>query len=132
MQDTMSQVRPDKDRVLAAELVAGATQEEAARAAGMGVRTAQRRMADPGFRALLDQLRDETVRAVADALKQAAVGSVETLIALQDEQYPPAVRARSAIGVLDQLTRYQRSAEFDDRLRALETAKQSEYIAEVR
>ena len=139
MEDMLSQARPDKDRLLATALVGGASQEEAAAAAGMKVRTVQRRVADPGFQALLDQrraeveqLRAETVRAVADGLKRAAVGSVATLIELQDQQYPPAVRVRAATAALDQLTRYQRTAEFDDRLRALEAGTASEYGGEVR
>jgi len=127
MTSIASSSRSGKDHLLAAALVSGASQEEAAQAAGMSVRTAQRRMADEAFVEVLDALRRETVRAVADRLKAAATKSVETLIEMQDPQYPPGVRVRAATAVLDQLTRYQRSAEFDERLAALE-AEPPEYI----
>jgi hypothetical protein len=125
---TIRRNRRDTDRALVAALAAGRSQADAAASAGVSERTVRRRLGEAGFRSELDRLRAETVRATADALKRAALQAVETLVELQGPSSPPAVRLGAARAVLDHLVRYQRTAEFDERLRQLETAADSRLL----
>jgi len=90
------------EQVLLTALAFGATVENAARKAGIGERTAYRRLADPDFRARLSQARQEAVVRTAGMLTGAAVGSVKTLVDLQqDASVPAAVRRGAARDVLE-------------------------------
>ena len=100
------------DRALLQALACGATDEHAARKAGMSERTAYRRLDDPAFRAQLDQLRADMVERTAGLLTGAGMGSVKTLVDLQnDVAVPPGVRRRSARDVLEMGLKFREIAE---------------------
>jgi len=109
------------EQVLLTALAFGATVENAARKAGIGERTAYRRLADPDFRARLSQARQEAVVRTAGMLTGAAVGSVKTLVDLQqDASVPAAVRRGAARDVLEMAVKYRESAEMEQRVAAVE------------
>ena len=109
------------EQVLLTALAFGATVENAARKAGIGERTAYRRLADPDFRARLSQARQEAVVRTAGMLTGAAVGSVKTLVDLQqDASVPAAVRRGAARDVLEMAVKYRESAEMEHRVAAIE------------
>ena len=109
------------EQALLMALVIGATVENAARKAGIGERTAYRRLADPDFRARLSQARQEAVVRTAGMLTGAAVGSVKTLVDLQqDASVPAAVRRGAARDVLEMNVKYREFAEMEQRVAAIE------------
>jgi hypothetical protein len=71
-------VRKGADQALLVALACGATVENAARKAGLGERTAYRRLRDPVFLQQLQQLRAEMVQRTAAMLTGAGMGSVKT------------------------------------------------------
>ena len=110
-----------EEQALVTALAFGATVENAARKAGIGERTAYRRLADPDFRARLSQARQEAVVRTAGMLTGAAVGSVKTLVDLQqDASVPAAVRRGAARDVLEMAVKYRESAEMEQRVAAVE------------
>jgi len=114
-------VRKGADQALLTALACGATVENAARKAGLGERTAYRRLRDPAFLEQLQQLRTEMVQRTAAMLTGAGMSSVKTLIDLQnDAAVPPAVRRRSARDVLELGPRFRESAELEHRLARIE------------
>ena len=109
------------DRALLQALACGATIEHAARKAGVSERTAYRRLDDPAFREHLDQLRADMVQRTAGLLTGAGMGSVKTLVDLQnDVAVPPGVRRRSARDVLEMGRKFREIAELEQRLAAVE------------
>jgi hypothetical protein len=64
--------RRDVDEVLVAALAAGASYEEAARAAGVSKSTVRRRMGEAAFRARVFDTRDELLTALRGRLLRAA------------------------------------------------------------
>ena len=110
-----------EEQALVTALAFGATVENAARKAGVGERTAYRRLADPAFQARVDQARREAVLRTAGMLTGAALGSVKTLVDLQqDVSVPASVRRGAARDVLDMAVKYRESAEMEQRLAAIE------------
>jgi hypothetical protein len=67
------------DNALLLALASGQTVRDAARLAGIGERTATRRMADPGFRRRVNELRGEMVGRALGKLADAATEAVDTL-----------------------------------------------------
>src|SRR6516165_2675490 len=113
--------RKQADRALLQALACGATVESAARKAGVGERTAYRRLADPTFAEQLRRLRADMVERTAGLLTGAGMGSVKTLVDLQnDVAVPPGVRRRSARDVLEMGLKFREIAELEQRLAAIE------------
>jgi hypothetical protein len=113
--------RSEADKALLVALACGATVENAAQKAGVAVRTAYRRLADPRFRARLAQTRADVVQRIAGLLTGAGIGSVKTLVDLQnDVAVTPAVRRACARDVLEIGLRIRESADLKMRLAALE------------
>ena len=109
------------EQALLTTLAFGATVENAARKAGIGERTAYRCLADPAFRARLDQARLDAVLRTAGMLTGAALGSVKTLVDLQqDVAVPAGVRRGAARDVLEMAVKYRESAQMEQRVAALE------------
>jgi hypothetical protein len=88
------------ERILIA-LSCGATAAAAAREAGVGTRTVERRLADPAFRARLHQLRTETLERTGGALIAAGLRAVQTLLSLQDVSQPAPVRLGAAKALVE-------------------------------
>jgi hypothetical protein len=114
------------DELLLSALAAGSSVEDAARTAGLSVRTAYRRLADPTFARRLAQVRDELISAALGELVDCASEAVATLRALlsaSDER----VRLGAAKGTLEQLLRLRETLSLSQRLAALERTMQQRH-----
>jgi hypothetical protein len=114
-------VRTGAERVLLQALACGATVENAARKAGVCERTVYRRLADPAFCRQLRGLRTDMVQRTTGMLTGAGMGSVKTLVDLQNDVAVSAgVRRRSARDVLEMGLKFRETAELEQRLAAVE------------
>ena len=77
-------------------LAVGATVESAARRAGIGERTAYRRLADPAFQARLKQAQSDAVLRISAMLIGGSPSSIKRLFDLQHEPAAPAGVQRAA------------------------------------
>jgi hypothetical protein len=114
------------DELLLSALAAGSSVEDAARTAGVSIRTAYRRLRDPRFAARLAQARDELISAALGELVECASEAVATLRALlsaRDER----VRLGAAKSTLEQLLRLRETLTLSQRLAALERAMQQRH-----
>ena len=115
------------DRLLLRALACGATVENAAHKAGMGERTAYRRLADPKFQAELKKTSQEMFQRTAAVLSSANIGCIKTLVELhQDVAVQPNVRRGAARDVMELTLKFRDRADLELRLAALE-----EYVAGV-
>lgn len=114
--------RPRKkaDEALLLTLACGATVESAARQCRLCERTVYRRLADPDFQCRLQQVRADMVQRTAGMLTAAAGEAVKTLLALQKESEPAAVRLGAARAVLEIGLKLREAATLEGRLAALE------------
>jgi hypothetical protein len=112
--------RRNADEALLLALACGATVEAAARTAGISQSTAYRRLTEPAFRQRLQRVRSDMVQRTAGALTAAAQEAVRTLLALQKDTAPAAVRLGAARAVLEIGVKLRESAELEERLAALE------------
>jgi hypothetical protein len=101
-------------------LACGATVESAARKAGMGERTAYRRLSDPAFQEQLASLRFETVQRTAAMLSAASLEAVKTLVSLQESSVPAAVRLGAARSILELGSKMREMVELEQRLAGVE------------
>jgi hypothetical protein len=111
--------------LLLGALAAGSRVEQAAQSAGVSVRTAYRRLADPVFAHRLAQARDELISSALGELVECASEAVATLRALlsaSDER----VRLGAAKSTLDQLLRLRETLTLSQRLAVLERALQEQ------
>jgi hypothetical protein len=97
----MSEQRKKNEDSLLLALACGATVEAAARQCGLTERTIYRRLKDAAFKARLQAVRSDMVGRSAGLLTAAASEAVRTLLALQKESAPPAVRLGAARAVLE-------------------------------
>ena len=114
--------RRNADDALLAALAGGATVREAATTAGVGERTAWRRLDEEDFRRRLDEARRQTVRAAVDTLTRASTAAAATLATLLRQEYPPAVRLGAARSILELGGRLRESQDVLARIEALEAA----------
>ncbi len=125
----------EAEQALLQALACGATVEHAARKAGISERTAYRRLGDPAFRQRLSQLRLEMVQRTAGLLTGAGMGSVKTLVDLQqDVAVAASVRRHAARDVLELGLKLRDNANVEERLAAVEAqlARALEAVAESR
>ncbi len=111
-------------------LACGATLETAARQAGVSLRTAKRRMADPEFKRQLNAMRWEMVDSAIGMVTAGMGESAKTLIMLQKETVPyptrlGAAKAMFEIGLKlrDQNDIEKRLAELEERMAATKSDK---------
>src|SRR5438105_7514284 len=107
------------DELLLGVLAAGGSVEQAAESAGVSLRTAYRRLADPVFARRLAQARDELISSALGELIDCASEAVATLRALLsagDER----VRLGAGKAILDQLLRLRETLTLSQRLAVLE------------
>lgn len=110
-----------KDQILAAALAAGATHQEAGRAAGVSERTVRRRVATPEFHQRLSQAKVEYVGQITTRLTGLASHAVETLSAmLADPDVAAAVKSRTALAILATSKVWREDTELEGRLLLLE------------
>ena len=115
-----NQKRAVADDQIAVAVACGATHEQAAARAGVGVRTVTRRMTDPAFKQRVSDLRRDMVERTAALLTAAAAEAVRTLLGLQKETVKSAVRLGAARAVLDLGFKARELAELENDLRELE------------
>jgi hypothetical protein len=116
--------RKNTDAALALALASGLTVGAAARRAGVGERTAYRRLADAAFRARVAALRGEMVeRALGRAARgmSAAADTLRQLLKADKES----VRQGAARALLELTVRLRESVELEERLAALEAQVQA-------
>src|SRR5215471_8371636 len=84
------------DPILAAALATGATQQEAARSAGVSVRTVTRRLNERDFQAQVDEVRARSLEGIGTDLAHGAAQAVGTLVELLNADNPASVRVAAA------------------------------------
>lgn len=112
--------RKNADDLLAAALAAGKTIKDAAAEAGIGERTARRRMESPEFQARIAELRNEMVQAAARTLAAKMGRAAEVLGNLLDDP-DPARRMKAAVHLLRLGIQCTEVADLAQRLVDLET-----------
>ena len=112
--------RKKEEENLILALACGATVEAAARQCKLHERTVYRRLEDPAFQARVQEARGEMVKRSAGMLTAAAGASVQTLLALQRDSAPPAVRLGAARAVLELGIKVRELADLECRIAALE------------
>jgi hypothetical protein len=111
--------RKGADDVLLAALAGGKTATEAAFAAGVSLKTAQRRIANPAFAARLAAAKDSLLRDALDRLRGSLVRSVQTLEILLGSE-AEVIRLRSAVAMLEQFGKLHDRQSIETRLAAIE------------
>jgi hypothetical protein len=112
--------RKSADEVVLLALACGATLESAAAKAGVSARTVQRRLNDADFQRRLRDLRTDMVQRTAGMLTAAAGEAVKTLLSLQNNPTPPAVRLGAARAILELGVKIRETTELTERIAALE------------
>jgi hypothetical protein len=112
--------RHNADEALVLALACGATVENAARTAGVSLRTVYRRLAEPTFRTRMQGARAEMVQRATAMLTAAALEAVKTLLVLQQGSVPAAVRLGAARAILELGAKLREVADLEARLAALE------------
>ena len=112
--------RHNADEALVLALACGATVENAARTAGVSLRTVYRRLAEPAFRTRLQGARAEMVQRATGMLTAAALEAVKTLLVLQQASVSAAVRLGAARAILELGAKLREVADLEARLAALE------------
>jgi hypothetical protein len=112
--------RKKEDQTLVLALACGATVEAAARQCKLNERTVYRRLEDPAFRSQVQEARGEMVKRSAGMLTAAAGEAVRTLLALQKDSVPAAVRLGAARAVLELGIKVRELADLEARIAVLE------------
>lgn len=113
------QRKKNEDPLLLA-LACGATVEAAARQCGLSDRTVYRRLEDPEFKKRLDKVRADMVERSSAMLTAAAGEAVRTLLALQKDSTPAAVRLGAARAILEVGIKVRQMVELEQRMAELE------------
>ena len=102
-------------------LAGGGSTAEAATAAGVNVRTAERWMTQQEFKKALRRMQTDVLGSIASRLVALAKTSVETLHELlEDTKTSHALRARVAIAALDAAMKWHEATAIEERLTAVE------------
>ena len=107
--------------LLITALAKGATVAQAAAQAGVSERTVYRRLEEPAFQDQIEALQDEMLQRAVAMLTAAAQEGIRSLVDLQSESTPPAVRRCAARDILEMGMRLREAAELEKRLIALES-----------
>lgn len=117
--------RRNADEALALAVASGRTLRDAAVAAGIGERTATRRLADPAFRRRVTELRgdmvDRALGKLADGMAEAA-DCLRRLLSASSET----ARLGAARALLELGAKLRESVELEQRLQALEERTKTE------
>jgi AcrR family transcriptional regulator len=108
------------DEQLLAGLAGGTSVAALARQIGVSERTIHRRLETKEFRDRLHRLRGQILETAGGFLASAALESAQTLVALQGEEHPPAVRLGAARTVLEQAVRVRELIALETRVDQLQ------------
>ena len=117
--------RRSADETLAANLAAGRTIAESARAADVSESTIYRRLRCPTFAARVRELRGAMVASALGKLTEGMTSAASALTALVGNRNPD-MRFRSAVKVIELALRVREQAEIEERLAAVERALRGE------
>src|SRR5438132_7579238 len=106
--------------ILVSALAKGATVAQAAAQAGVSERTVYRRLGEQAFRDQIEALQNEMLQRAVAMLTAAAQEGIRSLVDLQNESTPPAVRRSAARDILEMGIRLREAAELEKRVIALE------------
>jgi hypothetical protein len=107
------------DDTLLLALAGGQTVRDAAQAAGLGERTATRRLADPAFRRRLSDLRAEMVQRALGKMADGMAEAADTLRQLLRAE-APSVRLGAARSILELGNKLWEAVDTEARLQSLE------------
>src|SRR5205823_8868282 len=106
--------------LLITALAKGATVAQAAAHAGVSERTVYRRLKEPAFQDQIEALQNQMLQRAVAMLTAAAQEGIRSLVDLQNESTPPAVRRSAARDILEMGIRLREAAELEKRVSALE------------
>ncbi len=106
-------------------LASGQNVRDAAKAVGIGERTARRRMNDEGFRRELSIARDRIISEAVGRLTAASTNAVCTLEQLMSEAESETVRLSAARTILDKTVSMRENLELAERLARVEQILES-------
>lgn len=112
--------RQGADGRLAFAMATGLTNGQAAAAAGISVRTAQRRLKDPDFCRQIQETRASMLDACVGKLANAALDAADTLQTLIKRSESEKTKLAAARAILELFPKLQQLQEFEQRLAALE------------
>jgi|SRR5579883_426325 len=118
--------RKKSEEPLVLALASGATVETAALQCHVSERTVYRRLDDPAFRTRVQEAQGEMVKRSAGMLTAAASESVQTLLSLQKDSMPPAVRLAAARAILAIGIQVRELVDVETRIAALEATLESQ------
>jgi len=118
------QGRTGADELLAAELAAGKTITEAATAAGIGERTAFRRLTDRNFTARVTELRARMVAEASGRLSKNMSRASDVLVALLDSK-DEGVQYKAAVKIVELGVKLVELTELELRITELERTMNS-------
>ncbi len=116
---TKTRRKKNEDTLLLA-LACGASVETAAKQCGICERSVYRRLEEPQFRSRLQELRTDMVRRAAGMLTAASSAAVTTLLSLQKDSTPAAVRLGAARAILELGIKIREMVDLETRIAALE------------
>lgn len=102
-------------------MACGATVAAAAQKAGIGERTAYRRLNDPQFQKKIVEIRSDLVVRTSSMLSASGGEAVKTLLELQKPAHPPTVRLGASKAILEVGMRLRELAELEQRVAELES-----------
>jgi hypothetical protein len=114
-------LRARRERFLAA-LMASHSLVDAARTVGIAGTTARRWLAQPDVRERYHARRRETVESAMRHIQAITSEDVATVHQLLDQEMPPAIRLRAALGILKQAVKTMERTDILERLEKLEAA----------
>ena len=107
-------------------LLADGRRDNAAKAAGVSLRTMARWMEEPAFMAALQRAQDETLGRVTQYMVKASLGAVALLgKTVQNEDAPLGLRLAAARTLLDSCLRWTELRGIEARIAALENRRDS-------
>ena len=122
--------RKKNEEQLLLALACGATVEAAARQCSLSERTVYNRLADDEFKKRLDEIHTDMVQRSAGMLTAAAGEAVRTLLALQKESIPHAVRLGAARAILEVGMKIRQVVELEQRMAELEKMVEEQNAAQ--
>ncbi len=107
------------------------SQEKAAKKAGVSRSSLLRWLADESFRQAYETARSESVQRILQSLQSASLEAIETLRAVMKDKLAGApARVAAARCVLDNMLRSREALDIEERLRNLETKRETNYEIE--
>ena len=111
--------RAGADETLVALLAGGASRQQAAQSAGVGVRTVFRRLEDPAFRARIEEARADMLARTSALLSAAGTAAAGTLVRLLQAESDQ-VKLAAASRIIELAGKLRTDVELEARIAALE------------